>query len=180
MRTSVLSLLSGLWLSAAVLAMPVAARAAPADDAHNSLPNGLSALARLLIGVADGRPTGLTAVTRLTGTSPTTDLALGNACREVTRAGPFLLDTATRLEGCRGEHGKRVVFHLSLFRFDASREGTAAFMASARPALVRGICRNPDVPVLGRLGIALIFQYTGINQQPVGEVSISPGGCDSA
>lgn len=180
MRTSVLSLLSGLWLSAALLTGPVAVHAAPAEDGQNGMPQSLSALARLLVGVADGRHTGLTAVTRLTGTGHTTDLALGNACREVTRAGPFLLDTATRLEGCRGEQGKRVVFHLNLFRFDASREGTAAFMASARPALVRGICRNPDVPVLGRLGIALIFQYTGLNHQPVGEVTISPGGCDAA
>lgn len=179
MRIRLSFLFRALWPAAALLAAPTTASAAPADDLHNAVPNGLSALARLLIGVADGRPTGLTAVTRLTGSGGSTDMALGNACREVTRAGPFLLDTATRLEGCRGESGKRVVFHLSLFRFDASREGTASFMASARPALVRGICRNPDVPILGRLGIALVFQYTGINQQPVGEVAIAPGGCDA-
>lgn len=148
--------------------------------AHFGTPHTMSALARLLVGVADGKPSGMTGVTRLTGGTTTTDAALGGACRELTRMGPFLLDSATRLEGCSGEAGKRVVFHLNLFQFDASREGTASFMASARPALVRGICRNPDVPVLGRLGIALVFRYTGIGNKPVGEVSIAPGGCSGA
>lgn len=152
--------------------------AAGSEESPAGMPQGLSTLARLLIGVADGRPTGLISASRLTGSGASTDHALGTACREVTRAGPYLLDSATRLDGCRGEHGKRVVFDLSLFRFDASREGTASFMASATPALVRGICRNPDVPVLGRLGIALVFRYTGINRQPVGEVSITPGRCE--
>ncbi|MBY4896975.1 hypothetical protein [Cupriavidus sp. AU9028] len=164
--------------------MLIACTSVPAfgQDTPNQfpLPHAMSALARLLVGVADGKPTGMTGVTRLTGPVGTTDAAIGSACRELTRSGPFVLDSATRLEGCSGEAGKRVVFHLNLFEFDASREGTASFMASARPALVRGICRNPDVPVLGRLGIALVFRYTGIGNRPVGEVSIAPGGCAAA
>lgn len=180
MRNSLLISLPHPWRAAALIACaswPAVAQHGNAA-ASTTAPSSMSALARLLVGVADGRPTGMNGVTRLTGSGSSTDVALGSACRELTRSGPILLDTATRLDGCRGESGKRVVFHLNLVRFDASREGTAAFMASATPALVRGICRNPDVPVLGRLGIALVFRYTGIGDRPVGEIAIAPGRCD--
>lgn len=156
--------------------LPLAAHAqqSPADTLS---PPTFSPLARLLFGVAEGKATGMTGVTRLTSPG-TVDSALGTACRELTHAGPFPLDAATRLDGCHTSATKRVIFRLNLVAFDATREGTAAFMASARPALVRGICRNPDVPVLGRLGLTLVFQYTGIGNRPIGEVAIAPGNCE--
>jgi hypothetical protein len=169
----------GLWFSVAVVAalFPLTA-AAQHPAVEVATPPAFSPLARLLFGVAEGKATGMTGVTRLT-TPASVDSALGSACRELTRAGPFPLDTATRLDGCHTGAAKRVVFRLNLVAFDATREGTAGFMSSARPALVRGICRNPDVPVLGRLGLTLVFQYTGIANRPIGEVTIAPGNCDS-
>jgi hypothetical protein len=157
--------------------LPLAAAAQQPTVEPASAP-AFSPLARLLFGVAEGKATGMSGVTRLT-TPGSVDSALGSACRELTRAGPFPLDAATRLDGCQTGAAKRVIFRLNLVAFDASREGTAAFMASARPALVRGICRNPDVPVLGRLGLTLVFQYTGIGNRPIGEVAIAPGNCET-
>ncbi len=121
----------------------------------------------------------MSGVTRLTGGGSTADAELKAACLELTRAGPFALDGATRLEGCSVAPGKRVVFRLSLAGVDATREGTVAFMASARPILERGICRNPDVPVLGRLGVTLNYRYMGIGELPVGEVTIAPNRCEA-
>ncbi len=166
-----------LSLAALSLLLPLAAYGQP-PAADTPSPPHFSPLARLLFGVAEGKATGMTGVTRLT-TPSAVDSAMGSACRELTRAGPFPLDAATRLDGCHTGAAKRVIFRLNLVAFDATREGTTAFMASARPALVRGICRNPDVPVLGRLGLTLVFQYTGIGNRPVGEVAIAPGNCDA-
>ncbi|CAG9179947.1 hypothetical protein CURE108131_13110 [Cupriavidus respiraculi] len=171
----------GLCFSLATLSalLPLAAAAQQQQVVAESVtPPSFTPLARLLFGVAEGKPTGMTGVTRLTSPGAV-DSALGSACRELTRAGPFPLDTATRLDGCHTGTAKRVIFRLNLVTFDATREGTTAFMTSARPALVRGICRNPDVPVLGRLGLTLVFQYTGIGNRPVGEVAIAPGSCDT-
>ncbi|MDW3681492.1 hypothetical protein RA280_06970 [Cupriavidus sp. CV2] len=150
---------------------------APAVAAQANAPASLSTLARLLLGTVDGRSTGMSGVTRLTGGVASSDAELNTACQELTRAGPFTLDAATRLEGCSVAPGKRVQFRLSLVGVDASREGTVAFMASARPVLERGICRNPDVPVLGRLGVTLNYRYAGIGNQPLGEVTITPDRC---
>lgn len=140
-------------------------------------PASLSTLARLLLGTVDGRSTGMSGVTRLTGGVASSDAELNRACQELTRAGPFTLDAATRLEGCSVSPGKRVQFRLSLVGVDATREGTVAFMASARPVLERGICRNPDVPVLGQLGVTLNYRYAGIGNRPLGEVTITPDRC---
>ncbi|WP_454727191.1 MULTISPECIES: hypothetical protein [Cupriavidus] len=162
---------------AAPLAFLMIAGFAPAAGAQASASASLSKLARLLLGTVDGKSTGMSGVTRLTGGGGTPDAELVAACQELTQAGPFPLDNATRLEGCSVSPGKRVVFRLSLVGVDASREGTVAFMASAGPVLVKGICRNPDVPVLGRLGITLNYRYLGNGNQPVGEVTIPPERC---
>lgn len=150
---------------------------APAAPAQTNAPASLSKLARLLLGTVDGRSTGMSGVTRLTGGLASSDTELNTACQELTRAGPFTLDAATRLEGCSVSPGKRVQFHLNLVGVDATREGTMAFMASARPVLERGICRNPDVPVLGQLGVTLNYRYSGIGNRPLGDVTITPDRC---
>ena len=149
----------------------------PAAAAQANAPASLSTLARLLLGTVDGRSTGMSGVTRLTGSVASSDAELNTACQELTRAGPFTLDAATRLEGCSVSPGKRVQFRLSLVGVDATREGTVAFMASARPVLERGICRNPDVPVLGQLGVTLNYRYAGIGNRALGEVTITPDRC---
>ncbi|MGO4330277.1 hypothetical protein AB4Z48_02275 [Cupriavidus sp. 2TAF22] len=164
-------------IRAAPLAFLMITGLAPAVAAQANTPASLSKLARLLLGTVEGKGTGMSGVTRLTGGGA--DAELVAACQELTRAGPFTLDNATRLEGCSVSPGKRVVFRLSLVGVDASREGTVAFMASAGPVLVKGICRNPDVPVLGRMGVTLNYRYQGKGNQPVGEVTIPPERCDS-
>lgn len=161
----------------APLGFVVASGLAPAAAAQANAQASLSTLARLLLGTVDGKSTGMSGVTRLTGGIASSDAELNTACRELTRAGPFTLDAATRFEGCSVSPGKRVLFRLSLLGVDATREGTVAFMASARPVLERGICRNADVPVLGRLGVTLNYRYTGIGGQPLGEVTIAPDRC---
>lgn len=145
--------------------------------AQANTPPSLSKLARLLLGTVQGKGTGMSGVTRLTGGSAGADAELSAACQELTRAGPYMLDGATRLEGCNASPGKHVSFRLRLVGVDATREGTMAFMASAGPVLARGICRNPDVPVLGRLGVTLNYRYLGNGNQPVGEVTITPQRC---
>jgi hypothetical protein len=162
--------------SFAPLAFLMVAGLAPVAAAANT-PQSLSQLARLLLGTVQGKGTGLSGVTRLTGGSAGVDAELSAACQELTRAGPYMLDAATRLEGCSASPGKHVSFRLRLLGVDATREGTLAFMASAAPVLARGICRNPDVPVLGRLGVTLNFRYLGNGNQPVGQVTITPQRC---
>lgn len=132
------------------------------------------------MGVVQGRPAGPAALARLTSGNRNPDEALKAACAEITHQAPLILDTTTRLDSCRGETGKRVVFHLNLVHFDGAREGTAAFMQNARPVLVRGICRNPDVVMLGRTGVTLVFRYAGIGNRPVGDLTIAPGACAQA
>ncbi|KJK25445.1 hypothetical protein UB46_05075 [Burkholderiaceae bacterium 16] len=163
--------------SLAPLAFLMVAGLAPAAAVQANTPPSLSKLARLLLGTVQGKSTGMSGVTRLTGGGAGPDAELSAACQELTRAGPFMLDGATRLEGCSAAPGKHVSFRLRLVGVDATREGTVAFMTSAGPVLARGICRNPDVPVLGRLGVTLSYRYLGNGNQPVGEVTITPERC---
>jgi hypothetical protein len=129
----------------------------------------------LLMGVVQGKPVGTPLAGRLGGVG--LDSALSNACKEITGKGPVALDATTRLDGCHNDTGRKVTFQLNLVNFDATREGTASFMQNAHAALVRGICRNPDVPSLGRAGVTLVFHYAGINGVPVGDLAIAPGNC---
>jgi hypothetical protein len=161
MRLS-LSLLAGTLAVSAALAAPLA----PSPQ--------LSGLATLLLGTVRGKPTGMNGVTRLTAGDADRELRL--ACQELMRAGPVDLDNTTRFEGCVTRPGKIVEFHLKVSGVDAARDGTREFMASAKPILERGICRNPDVPVLGKLGVRLRYHYVA-GQKPLVSLDIPPDRC---
>ncbi|WP_455287369.1 hypothetical protein [Cupriavidus necator] len=154
--------------AAATLAAPAAMAAAPAEPAQ------LSGLATLLLGTVRGKPTGMTGVTRLT--SGDADRELRQACQELKRIGPVDLDDTTRFDGCVTRPGKVVEFQLKVSGVDASRDGTREYMATAKPILVRGICRNPDVPVLGKLGVTLLYHYVAGRQSLV-LLDIPPDHC---
>ena len=66
--------------------------------------------------------------------------------------------------------------NLKVSGVDATRDGTREYMASAKPILERGICRNPDVPVLGKLGVTLLYHYTAGRQSLV-RLNIAPDQC---
>ncbi|AGW93781.1 MULTISPECIES: hypothetical protein [Cupriavidus] len=153
---------------AATLAVPAALAATPAE------PSQLSGLATLLLGTVRGKPTGMTGVTRLTAGDAERQLRM--ACQELKRAGPVDLDDSTRFDGCVTRPGKIVEFQLKVSGVDASREDTREFMASAKPILERGICRNPDVPVLGKLGVTLHYHYVAGRQSLV-LLDIPPDHC---
>lgn len=157
-----LSLLAGPLAIAATLAAP------PARSPQ------LSGLAALLLGTVRGKPTGMNGVTRLTAGD--VDRQLHLACQELMRAGPVDLDDTTRFVGCVTRPGKIVEFHLKVSGVDATRDDTREFMVSAKPILERGICRNPDVPVLGKLGVTLRYHYVAGQKQLV-LLDIPPDQC---
>ena len=134
----------------------------------------LSGLASLLLGTVRGKPSGMSGVTRLTARDA--ERQLGMACAELARAAPLVLDESTRLTGCAVRAGKVVEFHLQVTGVDPRREDTKSFMVSARPILERGICRNPDVPVLGKLGVTLDYRYMA-GQEPLVTLHVPPGRC---
>jgi hypothetical protein len=134
----------------------------------------LSELANLLLGTVRGKPSGMSGVTRLTARDA--ERQLGMACAELARAAPLALDDSTRLTGCAARAGKVVEFHLQVTGVDPRREDTKSFMVSARPILERGICRNPDVPVLGKLGVTLDYRYMA-GQEPLVVLHVPPGRC---
>ncbi|TDF66791.1 hypothetical protein E1J61_05770 [Cupriavidus sp. L7L] len=154
------------------LATSLAATAAPAAPPVEG--QQLSGLATLLLGTVRGKPTGMTGVTRLTAGNADRELRM--ACQELMRAGPLDLDDTTRFEGCVTRPGKIVEFQLKVSGVDATRDGTREYMASAKPILERGICRNPDVPVLGKLGVTLLYHYTAGRQSLV-RLNIAPDQC---
>ncbi|SOZ38384.1 hypothetical protein [Cupriavidus neocaledonicus] len=166
------------WRGAAVrlgvswLAMALAVPATQAATA--AMPPPLSELATLLLGTVRGKPTGMRGVTRLT--TGDADRQLRLACQELMRAGPVDLDDTTRFDGCVARPGKIVDFHLKVSGIDASRDDTRDFMATAKPILERGICRNPDVPVLGKLGIRLRYHYAA-GPKPLVLLDIPPDQC---
>jgi hypothetical protein len=157
-----------LSLLAATLAVPATQAATAAAYPQ------LSGLATLLLGTVRGKPTGMNGVTRLT--SGDADRELRTACQELTRAGPVDLDDTTRFDGCVTRPGKIVEFHLKVWGVDATRDDTRDFMAAAKPILERGICRNPDVPVLGKLGVRLRYHYAAGQKQLV-LLDIPPDQC---
>jgi len=134
----------------------------------------LSELASLLLGTVRGKPSGMSGVTRLTARDA--ERQLGMACAELARMAPMVLDDSTRLAGCAVRAGKIVEFHLQVSGVDPRREDTRNFMISARPILERGICRNPDVPVLGKLGVTLDYRYMA-GQEPLVTLHVPPGRC---
>lgn len=134
----------------------------------------LSGLASLLLGTVRGKPSGMSGVTRLTARDA--QRQLGMACAELARAAPLVLDESTRLAGCAVRAGKVVEFHLQVTGVDPRREDTKSFMVSARPILERGICRNPDVPVLGKLGVTLDYRYMA-GPEPLVILHVPPGRC---
>jgi len=135
----------------------------------------LSPLATLLLGTVRGKPTGMAGVTRLT--SGDADRQLAMACAELVRAGPVNLDDTTRFDGCTVRPGKVVEFRLHVKGVDPARDGTREFMARVKPILERGICRNPDVPVLGKLGVTLLYRYFASKDTLV-LLDIAPGQCE--
>ncbi|SPR99991.1 hypothetical protein [Cupriavidus taiwanensis] len=157
------------WRGTAVhlgLSLLATALAVPATQAATvAAPPQLSELATLLLGTVRGKPTGMHGVTRLT--TGDADRQLRLACQELMRAGPVDLDDTTRFYGCVARPGKIVDFHLKVSGIDANRDDTRDFMATAKPILERGICRNPDVPVLGKLGIRLRYHYAAGQKQLV-------------
>ncbi|WP_432260574.1 hypothetical protein [Cupriavidus sp. TMH.W2] len=159
-------------LSLSLLAGPLAISATPAAPPARS--PQLSGLATLLLGTVRGKPTGMNGVTRLTAGDADRQLRL--ACQELMRAGPVDLDDTTRFDGCVTRPGKIVEFHLKVSGVDATRDDTRAFMASVKPILERGICRNPDVPVLGKLGVRLRYHYVAEQKQLV-LLDIPPDQC---
>ncbi|AMR81318.1 hypothetical protein A2G96_26310 [Cupriavidus nantongensis] len=163
--------LSLLATALALCAPPAATQAATVSP--SPLPP-LSELATLLLGTVRGKPTGMHGVTRLT--TGDADRQLRLACQELMRAGPVDLDDTTRFDGCVARPGKIVDFHLKVSGIDASRDDTRDFMATAKPILERGICRNPDVPVLGKLGIRLRYHYAA-GQKPLVLLDIPPEQC---
>ncbi len=134
----------------------------------------LSELASLLLGTVRGKPSGMSGVTRLTARDA--ERQLGMACKELARATPMVLDESTRLVGCTARTGNVVEFHRQVTGVDPRREDTKSFMVSARPILERGICRNPDVPVLGKLGVTLDYRYMA-GQEPLVTLHVPPGRC---
>ncbi|WP_354686185.1 hypothetical protein [Cupriavidus necator] len=174
---ALLPLLSLPGHAAARLCLPllVATLGVPPAMAANTVDTSqLSGLATLLLGTVRGKPTGMTGVTRLTAADADRQLRL--ACQELMRAGPVDLDDTTRFDGCVTKPGKVVEFQLKVSGVDASRDGTREFMASAKPILERGICRNPDVPVLGKLGVTLLYHYVAGRQSLV-MLDIPPNRC---
>lgn len=158
----------GLPFLAGTLAVSAALAATPVTSPP------LSGLATLLLGTVRGKPTGMTGVTRLTTGNADRELRL--ACQELMRAGPVDLDDTTRFDGCVTRPGKIVEFQLKVSGVDATREGTREFMATAKPILERGICRNPDVPVLGKLGVRLRYHYMA-GQKSLVLLDIPPEQC---
>ncbi len=134
----------------------------------------LSELANLLLGTVRGKPSGMSGVTRLT--TRDAERQLGMACAELARAAPVVLDDSTRLAGCAVRAGKVVEFRLQVTGVDARREDTKSFMVSARPILERGICRNSDVPLLGKLGVTLDYRYMA-GQELLVVLHVPPGRC---
>ncbi|CAQ71783.1 conserved hypothetical protein; putative exported protein [Cupriavidus taiwanensis LMG 19424] len=164
-----------LSLLATTLALPATPSATQAaTQAATVAAPPLSELATLLLGTVRGKPTGMHGVTRLT--TGDADRQLRLACQELMRAGPVDLDDTTRFDGCVARPGKIVDFHLKVSGIDASRDDTRDFMATAKPILERGICRNPDVPVLGKLGIRLRYHYAA-GQKPLVLLDIPPDQC---
>ncbi|KAF7961822.1 hypothetical protein AWV80_39810 [Cupriavidus sp. UYMU48A] len=140
----------------------------------------LSELAGLLLGTVRGKPggmTGMSGVTRLTARDAERQLSM--ACAELARVTPVVLDESTRLTGCVSRPGKIVEFRLDVTGVEAQREDTKAFMLSARPILERGICRNPDVPILGKLGVTLNYRYLA-GQELLVLLHVPPGRCKEA
>ena len=134
----------------------------------------LSDLARLLLGTVSGKPSGMSGVTRLTARDAERQLSL--ACSELARSAPIVLDNSTRLTGCAVRPGKVVEFQLKVSGVDPRRDDTKKFMAFVRPILERGICRNPDVPLLGKLGVTLDYRYL-VGQEPLVALHIFPDRC---
>ncbi|WP_316153812.1 hypothetical protein [Cupriavidus sp. BIC8F] len=157
-----------LGLLAAPLALSATLAAPPAPSPQ------LSGLAMLLLGTVRGKPTGMNGVTRLT--TGDVDRELRMACQELMRAGPLDLDDTTRFDGCVTRPGKIVEFQLKVSGVDAARDDTREFMARAKPILERGICRNPDVPVLGKLGVRLRYHYVA-GQKSLVLLDIPPDQC---
>jgi hypothetical protein len=119
----------------------------------------------------------MSGVTRLTARDA--ERQLGMAFAELARATPLALDESTRLAGCAVRPGKVVEFHLQVTGVDPRRDDTKSIMASARPILERGVCRNPDVPVLGKLGVTLDFRYMA-GQELLVMLHVPPGRCSDS
>lgn len=137
----------------------------------------LSPLARLLIGVVEGEATGFEGVDGLSAGEDSANRALLKACDEISRMTPLAIDEFSDFVGCTSGNGLRLTFTVRLSGFEADRAGTQDAMSLVRRSIAQGICRNPDVPAMTRLGITLVYRYVGSRGKLVGDVVIGRTTC---
>lgn len=140
------------------------------------IPEDLSPLARLLVGLVAGQEIGVDGASGLPRGAEAASRALHDACEEVASKTPLSIDDLTEFMGCAND-GMRLTFTVRLSGFRADRAGTQEAMSMVRKDIGREICRNPDVPALIRLGVTLVYRYVGAHGRLVGEVVIGPTTC---
>lgn len=140
------------------------------------IPEDLSPLARLLVGLVEGQEIGVDGASGLQRGAEAASRALREACEEVASKTPRSIDELSEFMGCTND-GMRLTFTVRLSGFDADRAGTQDAMSMVREDIGREICRNPDVPALIRLGVTLVYRYVGAHGRLVGDVVIGPTTC---
>lgn len=140
------------------------------------IPEELSPLARLLVGLVEGQEIGVDGASGLQRGPEAASRALREACEEVARKTPRSIDELSEFMGCSND-GMRLTFIVRLSGFGADRAGTQDAMSMVRKDIGREICRNPDVPAMIRLGVTLVYRYVGAHGKLVGDVVIGPNTC---
>ncbi|QRQ85586.1 hypothetical protein [Cupriavidus oxalaticus] len=140
------------------------------------IPEDLSPLARLLVGLVEGQEIGMNGTGGLQRGAEAASHALRDACEEVASKTPRSIDELSEFMGCSND-GMRLTFIVRLSGFDADRAGTQDAMSMVHKDIGRQICRNPDVPALTRLGVTLVYRYIGAHGKLVGDVVIGSTTC---
>jgi len=158
-----------------LLACPAWAQSLPAAAA--TALQGMTPLARMLVGAATGRSTAAAGVPALTGPARNTDRALTQACAEINRYTPVPLDRETALVQCTLAQKKNLMFVITLTNYAAHSAASQGFRLNFVPILQKNICNNGDVRILTRLGLGLVYRYRGNDHETVGDVPINETIC---
>jgi len=158
-----------------LLACPAWAQSLPA--AAVTALQGMTPLARMLVGAATGRSTAAAGVPALTGPARNTDRALTQACAEINRYTPVPLDRETALVQCTLAQKKNLMFVITLTNYAAHSAASQGFRLNFVPILQKNICNNGDVRILTRLGLSLVYRYRGNDHETVGDVPINETIC---
>ena len=161
-----------------LLACPAWAQSPPAVAATAAAAlQGMTPLARMLVGAATGRSTAAAGVPALTGPARNTDRALTQACAEINRYTPVPLDRETALVQCSLAQKKNLMFVITLTNYAAHSAASQGFRLNFVPILQKNICNNGDVRILTRLGLSLVYRYRGNDHETVGDVPINETIC---